>query len=171
MRLLQRLNPEHVSNVVVLKYPIREAVRAVVTDQEGRVALLHVTRDHYYKLPGGGIEKNEERSEALQRECLEEIGSAIEIVGEIGPIIEYRKFARLQQVSYCYFAHLRGEKGTPHFMEDEIAEGFEPLWVSYPQAIDYLSMNEATTLEGRSYIVPRDLTFLKAAKKYIIKEQ
>lgn len=169
MKLLKTINPEGASIDEVATYRVREAARAVVMDGEGNIALLHVTRDQYYKLPGGGIEGSEDRIAALQRECLEEIGSEIDVVDEIGMIIEHRKFCSLKQISYCYLATLKGDKGEPHFMDDEIEEGFESVWLTYKDALTALSKNEATNLEGHAYIVPRDIIFLKAAEKFIKK--
>ena len=54
----------------------RKAVRAVVFDDENKVALINVLNRSYYKLPGGGIEESESMEDALKRECLEEIGSS-----------------------------------------------------------------------------------------------
>jgi 8-oxo-dGTP pyrophosphatase MutT (NUDIX family) len=167
MRLLETINPEHVSQNEASIYPVREAARAVVTDNEGQIALLHVSRDQYYKLPGGGIETSEDSIVALRRECLEEIGCEIEVIDEIGMIVENRKFCSLKQISYCYFAKIKGHKGEPHFMEDEIEEGFEAVWVTYEKAVELLSENEAKGLEGRLYIVPRDRKFLISAQKFI----
>lgn len=167
MQLLKVINPENVSESESETYPVREAVRAVVIDNEGKVALLHVSRDKYYKIPGGGIEGTEDKFLALKRECMEEIGSEIDVLGEIGAIVEYRRLFNLKQISYCYFAKLNGDKGTPNFMEDEIEEGFEVMWVSFEEALKLLSKNGATNVEGSQYIVPRDLTFVKASERFI----
>lgn len=167
MKRLKTLNPEHATKKEVDKYNLRHAVRAVVVDEDGKVALLHVTRDKYYKLPGGGIEASEDKMAALERECYEEIGCKVEVVDEIGQIVEHRKFCSLKQTSDCYFAKLVGDKGKTNFMEDEIEEGFTEIWVDYDKAVSLVSTNVAVGLEGRSYIVPRDETFLKAAKKFI----
>ena len=56
MQLLSTLDPERTTESDSSTYPIREAVRAVVTDVEGLIALLYVAQDKSYKLPGGGIE-------------------------------------------------------------------------------------------------------------------
>ena len=168
MRLLEVINPENVSEEEVSEYPVREAARAVVMDDEKRVALLHVAKFNYYKLPGGGVEASEDYQAALHRECHEEIGCEIEILGEIGSIVEYRKIFELKQVSYCYFAGLKGKKGESAFTTDEKDEGFEKLWVPYDEALKLLSQNDAANLEGRLYIVPRDEAFLKAASEYMI---
>jgi ADP-ribose pyrophosphatase YjhB (NUDIX family) len=48
-------------------------VRAIVTDRDGRIALVrHTYADHWY-LPGGGVKKGESFKAALLRELREEI--------------------------------------------------------------------------------------------------
>ena len=138
-----------------------------MVDNENKVALLHVVNEKYYKLPGGGIDKNESLRAALMRECHEEIGSDIEIIDEIGSILEYRKIFTLKQISYCYFARLKGEKGMPHFTEEETAEGFEQVWLPYDEALAVLLTNTASNVEGSDYIVPRDTIILKEAESLV----
>lgn len=167
MKELALINPENVSEDEANTYPIREAARAVVIDKDGMIALLHVSKEKYYKLPGGGIEQSEDKKMALERECLEEIGSNVEIVGEIGIVVEYRKIFQLKQISYCYLAKLKGEKGTPNFTEEELKGGFEQVWLPYDKALELLSNNKATNVEGRDYIVPRDTILLTASRKNI----
>ena len=50
MKDLGLLNPENVSEEEARTYPVREAVRAVVIDNEDKIALLHVSKRNYYKL-------------------------------------------------------------------------------------------------------------------------
>jgi ADP-ribose pyrophosphatase YjhB (NUDIX family) len=61
---------------------IRNAVRAVIV-RDDRVLLLKKSggaRGERYALPGGAQDLGETLAQALDRECLEEIGSAVEIV-------------------------------------------------------------------------------------------
>lgn len=164
MKIIKIINPENVSDEEVKKYRVREAGRAVVIDEDGMIALLHVSKESYYKLPGGGIEETEDKIIALKRECQEEIGCDVEITGEIGTIIEYRKIFNLKQTSYCYLAKVKGEKGKPNFTEDEKENGFEQVWLPYEKALKVLAESKATNIEGSAYIVPRDTAFLKEAQ-------
>lgn len=164
MNLIKIINPENVSEEEVKNYRTREAGRAVVFNNDNKVALLHVTNENYYKLPGGGIEEGEDKIIALYRECQEEIGCNVEIIKEIGSIVEYRKIFTLKQTSYCYLVKVKGEKGSPDFTDSEKEKGFEIVWLNYDKAIKALNESMATSFEGGKYIVPRDLAFLEESK-------
>jgi len=167
MKNLKLINPENVSEEEVKSYSVREAGRAIVIDEGGKIALLHVTKKNYYKLAGGGIEEGEDKIIALKRECQEEVGCDVDVLNEIGFIVEYRKMFNLKQTSYCYLAKVKGEKGTPELTESEQKNGFENVWLSYDEALKALTENKATNNEGRDYIVPRDRAFLEEAKVYL----
>ena len=157
------MSPKQKLKAEVKNYRVREAGRAVVIDENGMIALLHVAKESYYKLPGGGIEDTEDKMTALQRECQEEIGCDVEVIGEIGIIVEYRKIFNLKQTSHCYLAKVKGEKGEPNFTDDEKENGFEQVWLPYGEALKVLSESKATNIEGNAYIVPRDTAFLEEA--------
>ena len=167
MKELKLLNPENASEEEVRSYRIREAARAIVIDANGKIALLYVSKKNYYKLPGGGLDEGEEKINALKRECKEEIGCDIEIIDKVGSIVEYRKMFNIKQTSYCYLAKVKGEKELPNFMDDEIEDGFKEVWLSYEDAERALMENKAIGYEGSAYIVPRDIIFLREAKKFI----
>lgn len=167
MKEISIVNPEKVAQIEADMFNVRKAVRAVVVDKDNRVALLYVAEENYYKLPGGGVESKEDFQSALNRECLEEIGSEVEIIEELGVITEYRKFCKLKQLSFCYLARLKGEKGVPHYTQEEISHGFQLIWLPYDEAIIKLSENQAISIEGRAYIIPRDRLFLLAAREYL----
>lgn len=167
MKQLKIINSEGATEEEIKDYKLREATRAVVVDNEGMIALLYVSKNDYYKLPGGGIESGEDKIEALKRECLEEIGCDIDVMNEVGSIVEYRKFSNLKQISYCYFAKIKGEKGIPELTENEINNGFKQVWLSYDEIKEIFSKNEAKTIEGKEYIVPRDKVFIEEVKVYL----
>ena len=113
------------------------------------------------------MDEGEEKINALQRECKEEIGCDIEIIDEVGSIVEYRKMFYIKQTSYCYLAKVKGEKGLPNFMDNEIEDGFKEVWLSYEDAEHALMENKAIGYEGSAYIVPRDIIFLQEVKNKI----
>jgi len=161
MKIIKLINPGEVSKEEANNYRTRKAVRAVVMDNEGMIALLCVSKKNYYKLPGGGVEEGEDEISALQRECQEEIGCDVDIIKEIGSVVEYRKIFNLKQVSFCYLAKVKGEKREPDFTDKEKENGFQAMWLTYDEAVNALLESKATDVEGRDYIVPRDVTFLK----------
>lgn len=167
MKEITFLNPEKVSEEEVKAYPVREAARAVVFDKDGNVALLHARKHDYYKLPGGGLDDDTDKIVALKRECREEVGCEVEVLGELGEVREWRKFCTLNQISYCYIAKVVGEKGKPDFTQDEIDEDFEEVWLPYDEALRVLKASKAEVIEAKGYMVPRDTAILEASRGII----
>jgi 8-oxo-dGTP pyrophosphatase MutT (NUDIX family) len=162
MKQIALINLENISEQEAAGYKTRGAARAVVFDEAGLIALLHATKYDYFKLPGGGIEKDEDPVTAMKRECREEIGCDVEVTGELGMIVEYRKKFGLKQTSYCYIAKLVGKKGTPQLMEDEIEEGFQTVWLPLEDALNRVKESQRDVYEAQ-YMVARDTAFLEAA--------
>jgi len=148
---------------------IRNAARAVVFDDENKIAILHVSKHGYHKLPGGGVEDGEDMAKALEREMKEEIGSQIEVTGQVGRIIEHKDAQNLKQESFCWLADLVGEKGQPDFTEKELGDGFEVMWVSLDEAIEIIKNDKPDNYDGK-FIVIRDLCFLEEVKRRKIKK-
>lgn len=149
------------------KFNRREAVRAVVVNDLGQVALLNVSKRGFHKLPGGGVESGENRVEALAREVSEEIGCAIEIVAELGEIIEYRDEWHQIQTSFCYLAKRVGEQRQNSLTDKEQEDGFEITWSKdLDNAIAILRADNPNGYDGKR-MKPRDLAILRAAKKYL----
>jgi 8-oxo-dGTP pyrophosphatase MutT (NUDIX family) len=69
-----------------MSLPLREAVRAVVTDERGRLLLVRfaLPAGPLWAAPGGGVEPGESHEAALRRELREEVG--LEDF-ELGPVI------------------------------------------------------------------------------------
>jgi ADP-ribose pyrophosphatase YjhB (NUDIX family) len=146
-------------------YEIREASRAVLFDKDGKVPILFVSKHNYYKLPGGGVEEGEGKEEALKREIKEEVGSEIEITGEIGTIIEFRSKWKIKQISYCYLGKVT-TIGEPSFTEKELEDGFRLVWLPLDEAIKKIEKENVSNYQG-SLVKRRDLIFLKKAKEII----
>lgn len=148
------------SNYTKVSYTIRKASRAIVFNEDNDIAILNVTKDKYHKLPGGGIEDDEDIITALRRELIEEVGVEVEVTGTVGCIIEYRNEFNQLQISYCYDAQVVKDYKKTSFTEVEIADGFKLEWMSLKDAVEMLSKDEPKSYVGR-FIKERDLTFLK----------
>lgn len=168
MKVLKTIQFNDIAADELADFEIRKAARAVVLDENNQVGLLYVKKYNYHKLPGGGLEGEENISEALKRECLEEIGCNIEAGEELGEIIEYRDKWALKQHSYCYLAKVVGEKGTPAFTQKEIDYGFEIKWVPLSAVSELLENDIPEGYEG-PFIHIRDSLFLEEALKVLKK--
>lgn len=167
MKKIATLTDREIHNESPLKdkgnYTVRKAARAILFDNDNKIALLNLTKMGNHKLPGGGIEDGEDIHLALAREIQEEVGCAAEILGEVGVIEEFRDKFKLHQQSYCYLAKVVGEKGDPNFTEKEISEGFEIVWVDdIGSAIELMKTGKPSNYEG-GFILKRDILFLESA--------
>jgi 8-oxo-dGTP diphosphatase len=161
MKLLKHIEDEpFIENKDAWK---RFASRAIAFDEKGLIPILFVSKFNYHKLPGGGIEKGENKKEACIRELAEETGCKIEIGNEIGMVTEHRKKWNFYQTSYCYLAKVL-EKGETNFEQKEIDDGFKLVWLSLDDAIQTLKNDKPENYEG-GFIQQRDLKFLEEVKK------
>ena len=138
----------------------RTAVRAVLTDENGMIALMHTQKNGFYKLPGGGVEDGEALTDALIRECKEETGCTVEIVREIGSIVEIRKEEQVVQTSTAYLARKIGLQGEPALTEKELEQQFRVVWVPFDEALK----NVGTVIRESSnarYVATRESLILR----------
>lgn len=148
----------------------REAARAVLENNDGKIALMHSQKWDYYKLPGGGIDDGETRKEALKRELLEEVGAEGEILEEIGTLEELRSFADNQrQLSYAYHAKVVGKIGESALEEGELAEEFVVVWVGLDEAIELAKSGNRVSERGlgMQFMAHRDELILREYKRRI----
>lgn len=152
----------------------REAVRTILLNSEGRIALMYAEKYDYYKLPGGGIEKGEDHEQALYRELLEEVGAKAKIIGEVGKIEELRAVANnMRQISYTYIAEVVGEIGENNLEDGELAEGFRAIWVDLDEAIKLVRSGNVISERGISqrFMALRDKLFLKEYKRQLVENK
>ena len=142
----------------------RSASRAILMNN-GKMALMNVTKHGYHKLPGGGVEKGESIKEALFREMKEETGCKVKIIGEVGKIIEHRTHLGIIQTSYCFLAEVM-EKGKPEFDKGELQAGYELEWAAVDQTLKIIKKEKPWTYDGK-FIVLRDQKFIEEARKII----
>jgi len=141
---------------------VREAARVILFDST-KIAIVYVGKHGYHKLPGGGLEKGEDRMLALRREVMEETGCEIEVLSEVGRVFEFRSKQNMEQISYCYMAQV-SSRGEPQFTPSEVERGFSLMWLEFEDAMRRLESDVAEDYSG-SFIVRRDFAFLKRAKE------
>lgn len=154
--------------VTEVKYEVRKSTRAILIDAFGKVAMMHVSKDDYYKLPGGGVEENEDVLSALKRELREEVGAEIEVINPVGIIVEYREYFQQLQFSYAFLCHVVGALKETEMTDLEKSQGFEVVWTTLDHAIHLMSEYKGN-LYLPKFIVLRDEILLKEAKKVLAK--
>ena len=113
---------------------IRFGVRVLLVNDRGEICVVKSEKYGYMQLPGGGIEAGESIVEALKRETEEETGWLISDIEPIGYTLERREDVRnthpfRKDFSFVFRARPEKQVGTK-YMEDEVAEGFVPVWVA-----------------------------------------
>lgn len=114
-------------------YQPRPSAGVVVMDDEGRILLIHRADDQTWGLPGGGVEPGESWSQAAVRECREETGWLVRIVGLFGiysdPRTQIHVYPNGRAVHF-FGAVFKGElielMGEPS--DESIEVGFFPLY-------------------------------------------
>jgi 8-oxo-dGTP diphosphatase len=146
-------------------YEERTSARAIVFGKDGKIALLYATKKNFHKLPGGGVEKDENILTALNRELREEIGYSAKNLREFAVIEEYRNKYALHHTSHCFLADLAGDAGATTMDENEVAVGFVTVWMDLQDAIKTIeSETEFESYEWK-FIRLRELAFLKEAAR------
>ena len=83
----------------------RVTVKAVVRNFDGKFALVTNDVHGVYLLPGGGAESNDLENE-ISRECMEEIGCMIKLIGRVGQTREFRYREAKEYRTTCFTAEV-----------------------------------------------------------------
>lgn len=163
--------PDKKTQEGVIKYEKRPTGKAIVFDNEEKIALVGNRINDFYLLPGGGIDSDETVEDGIVRECLEEIGYQVKLNQFLGIIEDYRARDKKHCINYCYSAKLVGEKGELALTEDEKKNGLYVRWVSLDKAIAILEKEIELLKKGEvtfyntGFNILRDAFFLKELKK------
>ena len=118
----------------------RPSARGIII-KDGKLAMIHSIKYDYYKFPGGGIEKNEQKESALIREVLEETG--LDVIPQT--IKEYGMVHRIQkgdyedvfiQDNFYYLCDVEDNVHEQKLDDYEKEEKFTLEYVSPKQVID-----------------------------------
>ncbi len=141
-------------------FKLRKSARAILVNDDGKIAIQYLANRLFHKLPGGGVENNETVEETLHRELKEEAGCDIEILRDIGIVIEYREGHRLLHISYCFLARVNGPFTETNLEQAEIDEGMSTIWISPEEAVTRMKNDIPNTYQGK-FILQRELSFLE----------
>ena len=120
----------------------REAVRAIIRKQD-KILLVHSANVGDYKFPGGGVEKQENYTEALRREIREECGLVLDSINErlirITELSESKESVKTQfkMISEYYACTIATEHTVRRLDAYEKELGFVPVWTTLEKAIEH----------------------------------
>jgi 8-oxo-dGTP diphosphatase len=148
-----------------IHYTDRYAVRIVTLNSSAEIAIIYVKKGNYYKLPGGGVEADEDHLEAAKREVQEETGAVVSLRNDVACFATTEEFRKdLHQISYCYFADALDTTGKPSLTEDELVDGLSHEWMPIQKGIEIMAAVQPTSELGR-FIKERDSYLLSEALK------
>lgn len=109
-----------------LRRPRTIGVRAIVTDPDGRIALIRHTYARYWYLPGGGVERGEDMTSAIHRELAEETGITEAVVERVAGIFHSRREYKDDHI--VIFAMRVGSKAANALHAADTREIAEARW-------------------------------------------
>lgn len=146
--------------------------KAVIFDKDLQIALIGNKVNEFFLLPGGGIEEGEEIIDGIKRECKEETGCEVSILGLIGSTEDFRARDCKHCISYGYFAKVISISDR-NLTESEKDIGAYVKWVSIDDAIQIFTEQEKQVKMGNvkfyntCFNILRDLLFIRLAKDLI----
>ncbi len=152
------------SKHVVDGWRVRQAVRAVLLNNNNEITLMYIAKYDVYKLPGGGVDEDESLDEAFVREMMEETGCEVKKTDTIGVTIEKRDQWKMFQVSHCFIAKAKKVKSLELTDEEKESE-FSLQWISsIDEALELVNKNKSDRYDNK-YIKARDYSILRSAKE------
>ncbi len=135
------------------------SVTAIVTDDPGRILLVHRTDNDLWALPGGAMDIGESIAQAVVREVEEETGVHVEVTGIVGlytnprHVMAYEDGEVRQQFSICFTTRLLGGTLRPS------TETSEVCFVA-PAALSSIQINPSMRLRINHYLEGRSAPYI-----------
>ena len=159
-------------SVTVKEFRTRRASRGIILREDGKIAVFNKANKNEYKLPGGGIEGNEEPEKAFLREALEETGCEVEITDFLGTIEEIKTQEAFKQTSYVYVSKVINDTKKLRLTKKEKDEGAKLVWETPENALkliqssfDNLVASKYESIYHTKFIVCRDTRILQEYMK------
>lgn len=118
---------------------LRLGARGIVLREDGKIAIFNKSNKNEYKLPGGGIEENENPEVAFKREVLEETGCKVEIIKELGTTEEYKTLDNFKQISYVFVGKVLEDTKQLNVTQKEKDEGARLVWETPENALKVIT--------------------------------
>lgn len=156
-------------DVLDIVWKERPTGKAVLLNEDGEIALIGNKVNDFFLLPGGGIEADESILDGIRRECREETGCEIEIQDALGVTEDFRSRDSKHCISFGYSAKVISY-GTPTLTTNEADIGAYVKWLSLPEAIEVLRIQEEKVRAGEvkfyntCFNTIRDLLFIRRAQ-------
>lgn len=156
-------------NYIGLKNPqIRLAARGIVIRDDGKIAIFNKSNKNEYKLPGGGMENDEDPEDAFKREVLEETGCVVEIVKKLGITEEYKYQINFKQISNVYIGKVLEDTKQLNVTEKEKSEGAKLVWETPERALELIKScyenliaSDYESIYATKFVVLRDRKILE----------
>ncbi|MGM0166229.1 8-oxo-dGTP diphosphatase [Enterococcus sp. AZ135] len=116
-------------------YQARYAAYAILVNDEEEIALVQAPNGAFF-LPGGEIEGNETKEEAIEREMLEELGFEVVLADYLGQADEY--FYSRHRTTYFYNPGYFYSTKSWVQVSEPLEEGNNSSWESPKKAIELL---------------------------------
>lgn len=149
----------------------RQIVRAIVFDDLGYFYFVRVIRNDDFgkatliETSGGGVEAEEELTNALRRELQEELGIEIDIICKIGVVSDYYNLIHRHNINNYYLCKV-SSFGEKNLTQDEIERfHLSTLKMTFEEAVKEYEKCSNTKL-GR-LVANRELPVLQRAKELI----
>ena len=146
------VNGDNYDNITAENYmpKTRTSARGIVLRNDGKIAVFYKSNKNEYKLPGGGMENDENPEETFKREVLEETGCIVEIVEQLGITEEYKNKTNFKQISNIFLGKVIEDTNTLHLTKKETDEGAKLLWETPEKALELIT-NCFDNLIGSNY--------------------
>ena len=154
---------------------LRLAARGIVVRDDGKIAVFNKSNKNEFKIPGGGIEGEENPEIAFKREAMEETGCEVEIIKSLGITEEYKSLNNFKQISYVYVGRVIKDTKQLHVTEKEKDEGAKLLWETPQKALELITecynnliASKYESVYTTKFIVLRDRKILERYIKELV---
>lgn len=118
---------------------LRKGARGIVIREDGKIAVFNKSNKNEYKLPGGGLEGEEDPELAFKREVLEETGCEVEIIKSLGVTEEHKTLDNFKQISYVFVGKVVKDTKKLNVTDKEKDEGAKLLWETPENALKLIT--------------------------------